>query len=117
MINVNLKSKPEWFLEMNPLGKVPTIKIKDEIFYESLPVCDYLDEEFPGRKLNPENYAQRTKDRMLLALYDGVSKYQTLKNDELYQIAQLAMAQFLYYHNLQNTKYQNSKLFTTTHKR
>ena len=73
MINVNLRSKPQWFLDMNPLGKVPTIKVKDDIFYESLPVCEYLDETFPGRKLNPECPAKRTKDKMVLALYDGVS--------------------------------------------
>ena len=71
-INVNLRSKPQWFLDMNPLGKVPTIKVKEDIFYESLPVCDYLDEAYPGRKLHPESPEQKTKDKMILALYDSV---------------------------------------------
>ena len=40
--NINLISKPQWFLDMNPIGKVPTIQIGHDIYYESLPVCDYL---------------------------------------------------------------------------
>ena len=74
-INVNLRSKPQWFLDMNPLGKVPTIKVKEDIFYESLPVCDYLDEAYPGRKLHPESPEQKTKDKMILALYDSVRTF------------------------------------------
>ena len=61
---------------MNPLGKVPTIQTKVGTFYESLPVCDYLDEVFPGRKLHPETAEQKTKDKMLLALYETVSNIQ-----------------------------------------
>ena len=34
MVNVNLKSKPQWFLDRNPLGKVPTVQIGDDVTYE-----------------------------------------------------------------------------------
>uniref|UniRef100_H2B648 Glutathione S-transferase omega n=1 Tax=Paracyclopina nana TaxID=565004 RepID=H2B648_PARNA len=71
MINVNLKDRPQWFLNKNPMGKVPTIQVGDEIFYESHPVNDYLDEVFPGRKLNPAKAEERAKDRMFLAHYDN----------------------------------------------
>ena len=27
-INVDVKFKPPWFVELNPLGKVPTIQVK-----------------------------------------------------------------------------------------
>merc|ERR1712107_454250 len=71
MINVHLKSKPKWFLEKNPLGKVPTIQIGDDIIYESIPVCDYLDAIYPGRQLNPQTPLAQAQDKMVLARYDG----------------------------------------------
>jgi len=39
-VNINLKDKPEWFLEINPLGKVPTIEMPDgKVIYESAICC------------------------------------------------------------------------------
>ena len=34
MVNIDLKSKPQWFLDRNPLGKVPTVQIGDDVTYE-----------------------------------------------------------------------------------
>ena len=31
-INVDLKSKPQWFLDLNPLGKVPTVIVSTYFF-------------------------------------------------------------------------------------
>ncbi len=73
-VNVHLRSKPQWFLDMNSLGKVPTICMPNgEVFYESLPVCDFLDETFEGRKLNPTEPGQRARDKMILAHYDNAT--------------------------------------------
>ena len=39
-VNINLKDKPDWYLEMNPLGKVPTIEMPDgKVIYESAICC------------------------------------------------------------------------------
>lgn len=39
-VNINLKDKPEWYLEMNPMGKVPTIEMPDgKVIYESAICC------------------------------------------------------------------------------
>uniref|UniRef100_A0A3B5LDU1 Glutathione S-transferase omega n=1 Tax=Xiphophorus couchianus TaxID=32473 RepID=A0A3B5LDU1_9TELE len=44
-ININLKEKPEWFLEKNPLGLVPALETSaGEVIYESSITCEYLDE-------------------------------------------------------------------------
>lgn len=50
------------------MGKVPTIQLENEsrVLYESIPVCDYLDNSFPGEKLTPESPYQRAKDAMLI---------------------------------------------------
>lgn len=71
-VNVDLKSKPEWFLKMNPLGKVPTIRQPNgDVFYESLPVCDFLDQVYDcGRSLNPSSPEDKARNHMLLAHFD-----------------------------------------------
>ncbi len=33
MVNVNLIQKPGWFLKMNPIGKVPVIKVNQKQSY------------------------------------------------------------------------------------
>lgn len=43
-ININLKEKPEWFLERNPKGAVPVLEKDGKIIYESVIVCEYLDD-------------------------------------------------------------------------
>lgn len=36
-ININLASKPQWFLDKNPLGKVPTIQVKIQLKIHACP--------------------------------------------------------------------------------
>ena len=76
MINVNLISKPKWFVEMNPSGKVPTILYNNEVYYESLAVCDLLDEVFEtSPKLNPESAEGKAKVKMALADFDAAIRH------------------------------------------
>uniref|UniRef100_A0A3B3U8Y7 Glutathione S-transferase omega n=1 Tax=Poecilia latipinna TaxID=48699 RepID=A0A3B3U8Y7_9TELE len=49
-INIHLRNKPEWFLEKNPLGMVPTLETPaGEVIYESPITCEYLDEAYPEK--------------------------------------------------------------------
>ncbi|KAL4234998.1 Glutathione S-transferase omega-1 [Mactra antiquata] len=66
-VNINLKEKPEWYLEkITPLGKVPAIQKDDLIVYDSSIVNDYIDATYPGEKLTPQDPLQLAKDRMFL---------------------------------------------------
>ena len=39
-ININLKDKPEWFFDLNPVGKIPVIEHPDgKVIYESAICC------------------------------------------------------------------------------
>ena len=49
---VNLREKPDWFLEISPHGKVPVLKVDDEILFESNAIAEYLDEVIEP-KLHP----------------------------------------------------------------
>ena len=42
-VNINLKGRPDWFYELNPLGKVPVIEMPDgKVLYESAICCGEL---------------------------------------------------------------------------
>jgi glutathione S-transferase len=49
--NVDLENKPQWFLNISPLGKVPCLKVGDEILFESSVINEYLDETTGGEFL------------------------------------------------------------------
>ncbi|XP_068114270.1 glutathione S-transferase omega-1-like isoform X2 [Hyperolius riggenbachi] len=72
-VNINLKSKPDWFFEKSPLGLVPTLETSDgKIIYESPIVCDYLDEAFPGVKLTPSDPYEKAQQKMVQELFSGI---------------------------------------------
>ncbi len=59
---INLQDKPDWFLEISPHGKVPVLKVGDEILFESNAIAEYLDEVVEPR-LHPEDPLARAKNR------------------------------------------------------
>ncbi len=65
VVNCRLRfERPEFLADKNPDGKVPVIEQKDgTVLAESLIVNDFLDETYPGPKLNPACQTQRAKDR------------------------------------------------------
>lgn len=59
---IDLDHKPEWFLELSPLGKVPVLKVDDEVIFESTVICEYLDETH-GMPLLPSQPMPKAKQR------------------------------------------------------
>ncbi|CAH1430557.1 unnamed protein product [Lactuca virosa] len=49
---INLDSKPEWFLEVNPNGKVPLIKFDDKWISDSDAIVSLIEEKFPEPSLS-----------------------------------------------------------------
>ncbi len=67
-INVDLSAKPAWFLALSPTGKVPMLKIQqvggvEDILFESMVICEYLEETQPGPHLYPDDPLARAKQR------------------------------------------------------
>jgi len=60
---IDLNNKPEWFMQLSPLGKVPILIIEDTVIFESATINEYLDEIAPGRKLQPSDPLQRAHNR------------------------------------------------------
>ncbi|ACP27363.1 predicted glutathione S-transferase protein [Sinorhizobium fredii NGR234] len=66
-VHIDLANKPDWFLKISPLGKVPLLSIpqdEDEaILFESTVICEYLEETQSGAKLHPADPLIRARHR------------------------------------------------------
>lgn len=67
-INVDLSAKPDWFLALSPTGKVPLLKIRqangeDAIIFESMVICEYLNETQDGTSMYADDALVRAKQR------------------------------------------------------
>ncbi len=67
-IDVDLASKPEWFLALSPTGKVPLLRVgsanePDVVLFESMVICEYLEESQDGAKLYPVDALSRAQQR------------------------------------------------------
>jgi glutathione S-transferase len=61
-INVDLANKPDWFLAISPLGKVPLLKVGDSVIFESAVILEYLEETQP-KPLHPADPLTRAEHR------------------------------------------------------
>jgi len=59
---IDLRSKPGWFLEISPHGKVPVLQVDGEPLFESNAIAEYL-EEAEAPHLHPENLVKRARNR------------------------------------------------------
>jgi glutathione S-transferase len=59
---IDLANKPEWFAQISPLGKVPLLKVNEEVLFESAVICEYLDEITLG-SLHLDDPLQKAKHR------------------------------------------------------
>ncbi|HEY9881212.1 MAG TPA: glutathione S-transferase family protein [Leptolyngbyaceae cyanobacterium] len=59
---IDLAQKPDWFLKLSPLGKVPILLVGEEVLFESAVICEYLDEITPS-SLHPADALTKAKHR------------------------------------------------------
>lgn len=59
---IDLAHKPDWFLEVSPLGKTPVLQVRGESLFESAVICEYL-EEVAMPALHPQEPLQRARHR------------------------------------------------------
>ena len=68
---IDLSNKPDWFCQISPLGKVPLLKVNEEILFESAVICEYLDEITPG-SLHSVDPLQKAKHRSWIEFGSGI---------------------------------------------
>jgi len=59
---IDLENKPEWFLKISPLGKVPVLQVDNEVLFESAVINEFLDEVTEGNLL-PSDSLEKAKMR------------------------------------------------------
>jgi len=66
-VDIDLANKPDWFLKLSPLGKVPVLVVttdKGEVaLFESNVICEYIEETQAGAKLHPVDALTRAEHR------------------------------------------------------
>jgi glutathione S-transferase len=60
--DIDLADKPDWFLQVSPLGKTPVLLVGKAAIFESAVICEYLDETALPR-LHPASALHRAQHR------------------------------------------------------
>lgn len=60
--HIDLRNKPDWFLQISPFGKVPVLLAGETAVFESSVINEYLD-EVVGPTLHPSNPLEKAKHR------------------------------------------------------
>jgi glutathione S-transferase len=64
---ISLDDKPDWFLRISPYGKVPVLRHRDAIIYESAVINEYLEDVLPDPALLPRDPVRRAAARIWIA--------------------------------------------------
>nr|WP_250811300.1 glutathione S-transferase family protein [Neorhizobium tomejilense] len=97
---VNLAAKPDWFLAISPLGKVPLLIVKQEngaepVLFESAVICEYLEETQPGAALHPADPLTRARHRGWIEFGSSILSdlwgFETAKDAEAYYAKRKAL--------------------------
>ncbi|MGY3240420.1 MULTISPECIES: glutathione S-transferase family protein [unclassified Bradyrhizobium] len=66
-VDIDLANKPDWFVKISPLGKVPVLVVTTEkgevALFESNVICEYIEETQGGAKLHPADALKRAEHR------------------------------------------------------
>lgn len=73
VIAINLSDKPKWYTEkVYPVGKVPSLEDKGKVIGESLDIMEYIDQNFEGPALYPQDAVKKEAVKELIAGSDSV---------------------------------------------
>jgi glutathione S-transferase len=66
-VDIDLANKPDWFLKLSPLGKVPVLIVRGDdgevALFESNVICEYIEDTQAGTKLHPQDPLLRAQHR------------------------------------------------------
>ena len=98
---IDLSNKPDWFLAISPLGKVPLLRVQrpdggESVLFESNVICEYIEDTQPGARLHPEDPLTRAEHRAWMefgsAILADLWGYETTQDAEVFEQKRLALA-------------------------
>lgn len=75
MTEVSVRQKPDWYLKINPRGKVPALRVpalNNQVVYESAICCEFLCDAYAPTSLMPTDPMDRATVRLLNDHCDNV---------------------------------------------
>ena len=72
---IDLANKPEWFVEISPLGKVPILRVQDQVLFESAVINEYLDEVY-GKSLLSADPLEKAHQRAWIEFSSSLNNAQ-----------------------------------------
>ena len=69
-VMIDLRNRPDWLYDKNPLGKVPVLEDDAFLLPESDVIMEYLDERYPEPALLPADPAARALVRLAIFRFD-----------------------------------------------
>lgn len=99
-VMVDLSAKPDWFVAISPLGKVPLLRVArpgdaEAILFESAAICEYIEDTQPGPRLHPEDPLERAQHRALefgSAILSDVWGLETTQDPQAFETKRQAVA-------------------------
>ena len=68
---IDLDMPPDWFFDVSPLEKVPVLLVDDEPLFESMAICEYIN-DISGGTLYPADAFERAKQRAWIELGSSI---------------------------------------------
>jgi glutathione S-transferase len=62
-VYIDLADKPEWFVKLSPLGKVPVLRFGGAVVFETSVICEFIEDTAPKRPMLPSGAAERAHQR------------------------------------------------------
>lgn len=69
---IDLAHKPDWFLRVSPMGRVPVLLVGDRPVFESMIINELIDELYPERPLMPADPLARAEARSWIVFANDV---------------------------------------------
>ena len=100
-VMIDLDAKPDWFLKLSPLGKVPLLRVRQEgreeaILFESSVICEYIEDSQSGPRLHPSDPLERARHRAWMefgsSILGDIWGLETLTEDAAFEAKRSALA-------------------------
>lgn len=94
--DVDLSNKPQWFLNISPLGKTPVLSVGGQALFESAVICEYLEDAY-SCPLHPEHPLERARHRSWMefgtSILNNTAGFYTAPNSETMEQKRTTLAQ------------------------
>lgn len=99
--DIDLAHKPDWFVALSPLGKVPLLQVRHEdgreaVLFESNVICEWIEETQAGPALHPADPLDRARHRAWMefgsAILGDIWVIETTRDAEAFETKRLALA-------------------------